>query len=96
MGAMKKQSLIKMLENFCDELSEPEKSIFRTDYSQGLADGANDVKKIIIEKIKTIIKTSREDSFSDECFCSSDKKHDFRFYTMGHVELCEWCGQRKQ
>ena len=30
-----------------------------------------------------------------ECLCCSDKKHSFKFYTMGHVQLCEWCGIRR-
>lgn len=29
------------------------------------------------------------------CFCSSDKKHSWKDYTMGHVVLCEWCGSRR-
>ena len=32
---------------------------------------------------------------ADECLCSSDKKHSWKDYTMGHVVLCEWCGTRR-
>ena len=56
---MKKQTLIEWLEEFCLQLDEPEKPIFRTDYSQGVADGASDAQKLIAQKIRHAIEQEK-------------------------------------
>ena len=32
---------------------------------------------------------------ADVCLCSAYKEHNFKFYTMAGVELCEYCGTRR-
>ncbi len=50
---------------------------------------------IISQEITRVTSRGLTKRAADECLCSSDKKHDFRNYTMAHVELCEWCGTRR-
>ena len=57
---MKKQTLVEWLEQLCIELDEPEKPIFRTDYSQGVADGASDTQKLIAQKIRYAIEQEKK------------------------------------
>ena len=57
---MKKQTLVEWLEQLCIELDEPEKPIFRTDYSQGLADGASDTQKLSAQKIRYAIEQEKK------------------------------------
>jgi len=56
---MKKQTLVEWLEEFCLQLDEPEKPLFRTDYSQGLADGAIDTQKVIAQKIRYAVEQEK-------------------------------------
>jgi hypothetical protein len=56
---MKEQTLVEWLEQLCIELDEPEIPIFRTDYSQGIADGASDTQKLIAKKIRYAIQQEK-------------------------------------
>ncbi len=56
---MKKQTLVEWLEEFCLQLDEPEKPLFRTDYSQGVADGASDTQKLIAQKIRYAVEQEK-------------------------------------
>ena len=56
---MKNQTLIEWLEDLCLQLDEPEKPLFRTDYGQGLADGATDTQKLIAQKIRYAVEQEK-------------------------------------
>ena len=46
-------------------------------------------------ELRSAVEAVEQMRATDECLCSADKKHFFKTYTMGHVELCEWCGTRR-
>ena len=52
------------MEDLCEQLEVPERPIFRTEYSQGIADGATDTQILIAKKLRYAIeqeKNNRKD-----------------------------------
>ena len=71
-------------------LAEKKKGEYDTLEMDAFWDGQMRCAQDMLNKVSRLTKRP-----ADECLCSSDKKHSWKDYTMGHVVLCEWCGTRR-